>query len=1306
MSHSPPEPLSQEYAFFVLSLHKLRVNQLKDVCKSVGLAVSGRRHELLDRIIQVFRASAGQRAEMLALETIVLKLAHAEAIPSYYHLVNSIKRGVVSPQQVQDSIDMYLQTPLLAAERNRALNGSHPAPIARGTSAAVHQPPAYLGPMLLFANTLFYSLRHAVGHVHVLPASKGRFTNQFSVTLNERETAALRRGPNMKLYMFAGLESSPDPANADISFPPIEIYVDGVLTKQYLRGIKGKPGTARPADLTPYLQKLVQSFHTKIVYSDANERYLLYLYVVEEFSPETLVEMIAGKQHLPAQSTRLMIKKYNEVDNEDDLVVATSTLSLRCPITYARLKYPMKSLQCSHIQCFDGLSFLIMQQRIPAWQCPVCSSTISGRALVISDYLTEILESTSDNVDSVTLNEDGSWTAVEGDGDDEPDSPTAKPENESAAPEASIEVISLDSDSDDEQSAPITANQPAASPILATSAVQHPASACITESRSPQPHVSENSSDDETIPLAARRARTIAQTPESTAGLARDEVLQGNISQSNETHLQDSLNIAESAETSSLIRAKQINGASSSNIDLLIRGIIQESTPSEDVSMNGEDTSAAIADLTLNNVENKSSSPLQEPPNTRDQPIVKNANETVSTESANPTQLLDGTPNLSELVNGGENSGEAGLSVPGVDSRATDSMNVSNVDINSAEVTHTQAQKISTQVRDEGSHLKSIRPQIVLEAQAKLHSPAPSSAKDTNSHPIGAQPMKEVGGRRDPDVISLGREMSVNLARQSPKPAKKPSLQSVGSVINSIHEQVSRSNSPALVPPPQNDLLYGISRSTPDSAGHDAKRPRLQQTSPQTAAAHFSTLSFPNPNAFRSDARGSQAPLSSINYPNSVNKENSNSHMRDNSREIFQAIQTPASMSRSISVDRTLSLDNQRTVANDVPIAPAYLNYVQSRQDYGERSERRVYQNPPPFPLPRMEQEERENRLTLGQNPTEVDQFVERHRQTDALSSRRIYDSAMMERKLKEYQKIILSSLQMLHAYNSTINGSLPRPAPQPLGVRDSRSYRDLTHNTVYEQMRRRPTDALQIAHGIQTASALSSQFLRPSAYSIASPSHDPRDLNVSTIPAPSLNGATGIQNSDPGPQVLDKPSPLFTTTSASNTPQSAMSPREDPQRIQATSAVVPRFSRSAFDGLGLEGPKVKGILDIEITEAAFKIGRDISPTHPETEAPATSMPVVPTAQLPRAPVSDSEPSMELLRVGEPFDESSLFVGNQDEDSALPLDNMIQDMVIRTPAGKQRAESGDERTWSKRGSKTKFDPSEINESQIIDLDDE
>ena len=62
----------------------------------------------------------------------------------------------------------------------------------------------------------------------------------------------------------------------------------------------------------------------------------------------------------------------NTSSGQDDLALVSQTLSLRCPISLSRLVRPVRSIYCTHPDCFDLVSFLSFAFHLFSWRCPIC----------------------------------------------------------------------------------------------------------------------------------------------------------------------------------------------------------------------------------------------------------------------------------------------------------------------------------------------------------------------------------------------------------------------------------------------------------------------------------------------------------------------------------------------------------------------------------------------------------------------------------------------------------------------------------------------------------------------------------------------------------------------------------------------------------------------------------------------------------------------------------------------------------------------------------------------------------------------
>ncbi|KAG0500427.1 hypothetical protein HPP92_000499 [Vanilla planifolia] len=98
-------------------------------------------------------------------------------------------------------------------------------------------------------------------------------------------------------------------------------------------------------------------------------------------------------------------------DTDSELFEGPSRISLCCPISFKRIKTPVKGHLCKHHQCFDYDNYIEMNSRKPNWRCPHCNQPICLVDLRIDRKMVKILEEMGD-VTEVLIHSDGSWNVV------------------------------------------------------------------------------------------------------------------------------------------------------------------------------------------------------------------------------------------------------------------------------------------------------------------------------------------------------------------------------------------------------------------------------------------------------------------------------------------------------------------------------------------------------------------------------------------------------------------------------------------------------------------------------------------------------------------------------------------------------------------------------------------------------------------------------------------------------------------------------------------------------------------------------
>merc|ERR1711936_57934 len=187
--------------------------------------------------------------------------------------------------------------------------------------------------------------------------------------------------------------------------------------------------------------------------------WVLAINLVEKLTSEQLLNRLRDKGTRQKEFTREMIKK-KLVDDGDDIATTDIKVSLACPLGKMRMSTPCRPSTCDHLQCFDASLFLMMNEKKPTWQCPVCDSPARYDDLMIDGYFEEVIKSPllPDEENEIILNQDGSWNPVPVDEEAER---KRKEEKEREREQNGGDAVVLDLSDDDDDYAPAPKTAPA-----------------------------------------------------------------------------------------------------------------------------------------------------------------------------------------------------------------------------------------------------------------------------------------------------------------------------------------------------------------------------------------------------------------------------------------------------------------------------------------------------------------------------------------------------------------------------------------------------------------------------------------------------------------------------------------------------------------------------------------------------------------------------------------------------------------------------------------------------------------------------
>ncbi|XP_075042225.1 E3 SUMO-protein ligase PIAS2 isoform X3 [Mixophyes fleayi] len=142
--------------------------------------------------------------------------------------------------------------------------------------------------------------------------------------------------------------------------------------------------------------------------SDAGKNYSVSVYLVRQLTSAALLQKLKMKGIRNADHSRALIKEKMTADPDSEIATTSLRVSLMCPLGKMRLTFPCRAVTCTHLQCFDAVLYLQMNEKKPTWICPVCDKKAGYEILILDGLFMEILNQCSD-ADEIQFQEDGSW---------------------------------------------------------------------------------------------------------------------------------------------------------------------------------------------------------------------------------------------------------------------------------------------------------------------------------------------------------------------------------------------------------------------------------------------------------------------------------------------------------------------------------------------------------------------------------------------------------------------------------------------------------------------------------------------------------------------------------------------------------------------------------------------------------------------------------------------------------------------------------------------------------------------------------
>ncbi|KAH9883230.1 hypothetical protein F4778DRAFT_757074 [Xylariomycetidae sp. FL2044] len=383
--------------------------KLQHICATYGLRTSGVKAELQNRIRNALHENAhSDPANYQRIRKTIMDLSGVNQTASHPNMAPSSSPSATSSgyHHNHNTAKHYNSGSNSSSNAYRANTHTNQTGFA-GSGNTGYRSGAHAPKDLEFKPSPFYTITMRIGSVRQCEVmNQHRNTIHIPIKASDHvELSSCVRDKSLRVMIFCAADNQ---GPQDITFPyQSELKVNGDDVKANLRGLKGKVGSTRPVDITDRL-RLKQSYYSNTVeftYALTNKTFYFAIYLCKMLSPDDLITDIKKRRIMRASVIQEMARQANDPD-----IVATSTvLSLKCPLSTARLKIPCRSTTCKHIQCFDAKSYLLLQEQGPQWVCPVCNKPASFESLAIDEYVKDILDNTSESLEQVTIEPDGQW---------------------------------------------------------------------------------------------------------------------------------------------------------------------------------------------------------------------------------------------------------------------------------------------------------------------------------------------------------------------------------------------------------------------------------------------------------------------------------------------------------------------------------------------------------------------------------------------------------------------------------------------------------------------------------------------------------------------------------------------------------------------------------------------------------------------------------------------------------------------------------------------------------------------------------
>ncbi|KAF0742239.1 E3 SUMO-protein ligase PIAS3-like [Aphis craccivora] len=156
-----------------------------------------------------------------------------------------------------------------------------------------------------------------------------------------------------------------------------------------------------PINLNKYIKFDCRARNKLTVTCSDPDTYIVGVFVAEKLTWEDVIEKVRKRPFRTIKTSKEFIK--NMMDSEVDIVINSLVVTLNDPLTTTRMTLPARGVECKHIQCFDAMKFLKINENMQTWKCPICRGKLRFENIEIDGSIL------SEECEEIILFKDGTW---------------------------------------------------------------------------------------------------------------------------------------------------------------------------------------------------------------------------------------------------------------------------------------------------------------------------------------------------------------------------------------------------------------------------------------------------------------------------------------------------------------------------------------------------------------------------------------------------------------------------------------------------------------------------------------------------------------------------------------------------------------------------------------------------------------------------------------------------------------------------------------------------------------------------------